>query len=60
MTELFGTTRSLDDDARVARYPGGRDDYLEQFRAATHTAVTAGFLLPADAPEITALGEAAW
>ena len=48
MTELFGTTRPLDDDARSARYPRGRDEYLERFRAATDVAVAAGFLLPAE------------
>jgi hypothetical protein len=60
MTELFGTTRLLDNDARSARYPGGRDEYLECFRAATDDAVSAGFLLPADAREIEALGAASW
>jgi Alpha/beta hydrolase domain len=60
MTELFGTTRPLDNDARAARYPGGRDEHLECFRAATDEAVSAGFLLPADAREITALAAASW
>jgi hypothetical protein len=60
MTELFGTTRPLDDDARSARYPRGRDEYLEGFRAATDVAVAAGFLLPADREEIEALGAASW
>jgi Alpha/beta hydrolase domain len=60
MTELFGTTRPLDDGARAARYPRGRDDYLERFRAATDAAVSAGTVLAADAAEIEALGAAAW
>ena len=60
MTELFGTTRPLGDDARSARYPRGRDEYLERFRAATGAAVAAGFLLPADRDEIEALGAASW
>ncbi|MGH8979183.1 MAG: alpha/beta hydrolase domain-containing protein [Acidimicrobiia bacterium] len=60
MTELFGTTRPLADDARTARYPRGRDDYLEQFRAATGDAVAAGFLLAADSEEINALGATSW
>jgi Alpha/beta hydrolase domain len=60
MTELFGTTQPLDDDARSSRYPRGRDEYLEHFYAATGTAVAAGFLLPADREEIEALGAASW
>jgi Alpha/beta hydrolase domain len=60
MNALFGTTRPIDPDALAARYPGGRDEYVEQFRGATTDAVAAGFLLPADAPEIVALGAAAW
>ena len=58
MTELFGTTRPLD-DARSARCPRGREEYLERFCAATGAAVAAGFLLLADREEIEALGAAA-
>jgi hypothetical protein len=58
MTELFGTTRPLDPEARTTRYPGGRDDYLAAFRASTRGAVAEGFLLEADAGEIDALGAA--
>jgi hypothetical protein len=60
MTELFGTTRPLDPGARSARYPRGRDDYLEHFSAATDAAVASGFVLATDAAEIKALGAAAW
>jgi hypothetical protein len=60
MTELFGTTQPLPDEARAARYPGGRDEYLEAFRAATNDALSAGFLLHADAREIAALGIGCW
>ncbi len=60
MNALFGTTRALDDETVAARYPGGRAEYVERFRAATGAAVAAGFLLPADAPEIEALGAASW
>jgi hypothetical protein len=60
MTELFGTTRPLDEGVLFARYPRGREEYIERFRAATETAVAAGFLLPADAEEIEALGAASW
>ena len=60
MNELFGTTRPLPDAARAARYPGGRADYLAQFRTATAAAVDAGFLLAADAAEIEGLGTHGW
>jgi hypothetical protein len=60
LTELFGTTRPLDADELAACYPGGRADYDDRFRAATAAATAAGFLLAADAPEIEALGRAAW
>jgi hypothetical protein len=53
---VFGTTRAFDAATLAARYPGGRDQYVREFRAATRTAVDAGFLLAADAPEIEALG----
>ena len=60
MTELFGTTRPLDPSTITDLYPGGRDDYVERFRAATDAAVSAGFLLADDAGEIDGLGAAAW
>jgi hypothetical protein len=60
MTELFGTTRPIDEQKLAARYPRGRDDYIERFRAATVATVAAGFVLPADAAEIEALGAASW
>jgi hypothetical protein len=60
MTELFGTTRTLDETTLRARYPRGRDDYLTEFRDATRTAVDRGFLLAADEDEIEALGAACY
>jgi hypothetical protein len=60
MTDLFGTTRRFDGRALRARYPGGRDDYVREFVEATRSAVTAGFLLAVDAPEIDALGACSW
>jgi hypothetical protein len=59
MLELFGTTLPLGAPLSDI-YPGGRDEYVERFSAATKDAVSAGFLLPEDAPEIVALGTAAW
>lgn len=60
MTELFGTTRAFDEATLAASYPGGRDEYVGRFHAATREAVDAGFLLAADALEIEALGERSW
>jgi hypothetical protein len=51
---LAGTTTPLGTDALRARY-GTRAAYLEQFEEATASAVAAGFLLAADAEEITAI-----
>jgi hypothetical protein len=60
MTELFGTTTTLSRETIAALYPGGHDDYIERFNAATRSAVDAGFLLAADSAEIEAIGAAAW
>jgi hypothetical protein len=60
MSELFGTTRDLEPGGREARYPGGRDEYVSDFRAATRAAVDAGLLLAVDAPEVEALGALGW
>jgi Alpha/beta hydrolase domain len=51
---LCGTTTPLDTDALRARYPTPAA-YLEQFNAATALAVANGFVLEADAAEITAI-----
>ncbi len=60
MMDLFGTTRRFDDETLGTRYPGGHDDYVAQFAAATRAAVDAGFLLAADAREIEAIGSFSW
>ena len=51
---LAGTTTPLSADALRSRYPT-RAAYLEQFEEATARTVAAGFLLAADAAEITAI-----
>jgi hypothetical protein len=60
MMQLFGTTTPIAPATRAARYPGGRDDYVAQFRAAAKETIAAGFLLDADAAEIDALAEYQW
>jgi hypothetical protein len=52
---LFGTTRALDADTLRGLYPGGRDEYAKRFAEATALAVADGFVLAADAEEMTAL-----
>jgi hypothetical protein len=55
---LFGTTRPFDAATLARLHPGGRADYLARFEKATAEAVSRGFLLEADAPEIRALAAA--
>ena len=52
---LFGRTLPLDAEKLARLYPGGPDDYVKRFDAATAAALRAGFLLHADAEEIRAL-----
>jgi len=51
---LCGGTVPFDAGTLRSRYPS-RAAYLDQFREATANAVAAGFILAADAPEITAI-----
>jgi hypothetical protein len=60
LVDLFGSTRPFDASELARRYPGGRDEYVEQFTTATRGAIDAGFVLEADRAEIEALGAAAW
>ena len=52
---LFGKTVALDEATLARLYPGGPDEHLGRFEAATARAVREGFLLEADADEICAL-----
>jgi alpha/beta hydrolase family protein len=52
---LFGTTVPLDPAALARLYPGGPEEHLRRFEAATAKALGAGFLLDVDAREIRAL-----
>ncbi|MGH9017613.1 MAG: alpha/beta hydrolase domain-containing protein [Acidimicrobiales bacterium] len=51
---LCGTTTAFDDATLVALY-GSKEGYVERHAAATAAAVARGFVLAADAPEITAI-----
>jgi hypothetical protein len=57
---LFGTTAELSQVDLARLYPGGREDYLAKFAASLDAAITAGFLLAEDRPEILALATASW
>ena len=54
---LSGSTTPFDVAKLAALYPS-RDDYLARYAAATDAAVAAGFVLAADAAEITAIAGA--
>ena len=56
----MGTSRPLTRGELATRWPGGRAQYVEEFRRSTHDAVARGFLLADDAAEIIGLGAAAW
>jgi hypothetical protein len=55
---LFGKTMPLPDGDLARRYPGGVDDYAQQFAVATAEAVRAGFVLGEDEAEMNALARA--
>lgn len=52
---LFGRTIPLEPHALAKLYPGGPEEHVKRFDAATTAALRAGFLLDADADEIRAL-----
>jgi len=54
-TFLFGRTEVLDEEVLARLYPGGPEEHLRRFEAATDRALRAGFLLEADAAEIRSL-----
>jgi len=57
---LVGATQPFDAPTLARLYPGGKADYLKRFDASLAQAVKAGFILPADAPEIRELAAANW
>jgi hypothetical protein len=60
MTQLFGTTHPIAPEQLTARYPGGRSEFVDAFRAGTASAASAGFVLARDVEEIAGLGAASW
>ncbi len=49
---LFGSRRPASPDVLAARYPGGPEDYLSAYAAATDAAIASGFVLADDRDEI--------
>jgi len=60
LEELMGTSRRFTSDELALRWPGGREQYLDELGRATEDAVARGFLLAADADEIAGVGACAW
>src|SRR5580692_11006978 len=52
---LFGRTEPFDEATLATLYPGGEDEYLDQFAASLDAAIAAGFLLEEDRMEILAV-----
>jgi hypothetical protein len=55
MAALFGVTEPFNAAKLSALYPGGQTDYVGKFDTSLKSAISAGFILPADEAEITAL-----
>jgi hypothetical protein len=52
---FFGRTQAFDAPTLARLYPGGAEEHVKRFEAATAAALRQGFLLDADAAEIRAL-----
>src|SRR6202789_1038130 len=55
LADLLGTTEVFNAAALSALYPGGQAEYVGMFNASLKSAITAGFILPADETEIQAI-----
>jgi Alpha/beta hydrolase domain len=55
MAALFGVTEPFNAAKLSALYPGGQTEYVGKFNASLKSAISAGFILPADEAEIKAL-----
>ncbi|BBX40659.1 alpha/beta hydrolase domain-containing protein [Mycobacterium simiae] len=58
MSAIFGSGEPFDEATLRRLYPGGAAQYLDRFTAALDRAIDAGFILPADRPEILELATA--
>ena len=55
LADLLGMTEAFNAAALVKLYPGGQPEYVDKFSASLKSAISAGFILPADEAEIKAL-----
>jgi hypothetical protein len=55
MAALFGVTEPFSAAKLTELYPGGKSEYLDKFTVSLKSAISAGFILPADEAEIKAL-----
>ena len=60
MAAIFGSGEYFDAATLQRLYPGGLAEYLERFTAALDSAITSGFILPADRAEILELAAATY
>ena len=60
MSAIFGSGELFDTATLRRLYPGGIEQYLENFTAALDTAIRSGFILPADRAEIFQLAAATY
>jgi hypothetical protein len=55
LADLLGMTEAFNAAALAKLYPGGQQEYADKFNASLKSAISAGFILPADEAEIKAL-----
>ena len=55
LADLLGMTEAFNAAALAKLYPGGQPEYVDKFSASLKSAISAGFILPADEAEIKAL-----
>lgn len=57
---LFGRTDAFAGDELERRYPGGLNEYMDQFQVELDRTIKAGYILDADRDEILSMTAAAW
>jgi hypothetical protein len=55
LADLLGMTEAFNAAALTKLYPGGQPEYVDKFNTSLKSAISAGFILPADEAEIKAL-----
>ena len=60
IAQLVGSSEPFDDATLKRLYPGGKNEYLKKFEGALSSAISAGFILPADKQEILDLARVSY